>query len=416
MAGVTGAALDLGARAHADLRWVVSVLWGDEGIEARLGDPRPGETVLADLLVVPDATRPRVLVPRERRAARAAVAAGASTRGRASRLGRAAAGLALRTPASRFAFRDRLVVVATGSTPVTIGDALAEALGTPVLVTVNVRPPTPARKPVLQVLDRSGEVLAYAKVGWHPVSDANVRAEAAILRAVEAAGIEVAAPVPIAELERGGHPILVTAPMPDAIRRFRLDEGPPPATATRSIASLAGLREEPLAGGEVARVLRGRLEAVRGALGGAVGSTAEALDGLLAGLDGSSEAVPVGTWHGDWSPWNLGRHGGRVWAWDWEYARAGVPLGLDVVHYGFQVAFIAERRPLADAVGRARGLAGDLLAELGLGPAARDAVGAAHLAEVTLRYLESLAEGVAPPERFTAEAVDVIRAGTARIT
>lgn len=414
MAGVTLAAIDLGPRAHADLGWVVSVLWGGvDGIEARLGAPRPGEVVLADLLVVPDAARPRLLVPRDRRAARAAVAAGASTRGRSSRLGRAAAGLALRTPASRIVFRDRLVVVARGATPPTIGDLLADALGRPVLLTVNVRPPTPARKPVLQALDPAGSVLAYAKVGWHEVSDANVRAEAEVLRAVAAADLEVGAPVPVAELERGGHPILVTAPMPRGIRRLGLDDAPPPVAVTRGIASLAGLREEPLAGGAIVRRLRDRLAATGPpASEDHVGAVAS----LLEALDARADVVPVGTWHGDWSPWNLGVHEGRVWAWDWEYARPDVPLGLDVVHYGFQVAFIAQRRSLTEAVTRSRAVAEAPLAALGFDEAGREVVHAAHLAEVAVRYLESRAEGVEPPARFTAGAGDVIRAVTARIT
>ena len=414
MARVSGAAIDLGPRAHADLRWVVSVLWGDvEGVRVRLGDPEPGERVLHDLVVVPDARRPRLLVPRDARAARAAVAAGASTRGPSSRLGRAAAALALATPAGRAVFRDRLVVVADEPERRTVGDLLSDALATPVLLTVNVRPPSPARKPVLQVLDRGGSVIAYAKVAWHPVSDANVAAETRFLRAVASAGdLGVGAPVPLVELEHRGHPVLVTEPMPAGIRRLGSGAGPPEAAITRRVASLFGLREEPVGGGAAVRRLRDRLAAVPSG-DGAVHADVE---GLLDALDGGTDVgVPVGSWHGDWSPWNLGRHDGRLWAWDWEYARGDVPLGLDVAHFGFQVAFVADRRRLGDAFDRARAVAEGPLAELGLDVGSRSVVHAIHVAEVSVRYLESRAMGVEPPTRFTADAGEVIRAETARI-
>ena len=413
MAPVTDGAIDLGERASADLRWVVSAVWGGvEGVGVRLGDPRPGERVLADLVVVPDAKRPRMLVPRDRRAARAAVAAGASTRGRSSRLGRGVAGLALGTVASRVVFRDRIVVVAAEGAAPTIGDLLADALGTPVLLTVNVRPPSPARKPVLQVLGPDGEVLAYAKVGWHPVSDANVAAESRFLHAVADGDAGVAAPVPIADLEHGGHRVLVTAPMPEGLTRLRVADGPPPATITERIGTLFGVADEPIGSGAALGRLRQRFAAVRREDDDISAPVATLLDAL-----GSLDAVlRVGAWHGDWSPWNLGRLGSRTWAWDWEYARTDVPLGLDLAHYGFQVAFVAERRPLGEAFAHARKLAGAPLASLGLDGHARAALHASHVAEVAVRYLESRAEGVEPPARFTGTAGTVIRAEAARIS
>jgi len=38
-------------------------------------------------------------------------------------------------------------------------------------------------------------------------------------------------------------------------------------------------------------------------------------------------------WHGDWSPWNLGRTRAGEWClWDWERTAIGVPRGFDQVH------------------------------------------------------------------------------------
>lgn len=46
--------------------------------------------------------------------------------------------------------------------------------------------------------------------------------------------------------------------------------------------------------------------------------------------------VPVGCWHGDWVPWNMTSHGGRVLLWDWEHFDDGVPVGFDGIHYRAQ--------------------------------------------------------------------------------
>ena len=44
--------------------------------------------------------------------------------------------------------------------------------------------------------------------------------------------------------------------------------------------------------------------------------------------------LPLGAWHGDWTPWNMSRRRGRLQLWDWERFETGVPLGLDRCHYG----------------------------------------------------------------------------------
>ena len=56
-----------------------------------------------------------------------------------------------------------------------------------------------------------------------------------------------------------------------------------------------------------------------------------------------------GRWHGDWSPWNMGRAGGRMQVWDWEQSAVGVPLGFDAVHFLLQRLFRDEASPDAAA-------------------------------------------------------------------
>ena len=45
------------------------------------------------------------------------------------------------------------------------------------------------------------------------------------------------------------------------------------------------------------------------------------------------EALPVGAWHGDWTPWNMGWRGKRLVLWDWERFQIGAPFGLDALRY-----------------------------------------------------------------------------------
>jgi hypothetical protein len=49
-----------------------------------------------------------------------------------------------------------------------------------------------------------------------------------------------------------------------------------------------------------------------------------------------ADELEFGAWHGDWAPWNMAWHRGRVQLWDWERYDPDVPAGLDFVHYRLQ--------------------------------------------------------------------------------
>lgn len=442
MAGVSGS-IDLGPAASPDLRWVADVLWGGlDGVQVRLGDPPPGATVLADLRVVPSASKPRLLVPADGAASRAALTSGGAIRGWRARVVRASSGTLLRGPLWRAAFRDRLVVVDTGGGAPTLEDALAELLGEPVLLAVNVRPPSPTRKPVVQVLDARGRTLAYAKIAWHGFSGRNVRAEATFLSSIAGADLGLAAPTPIGELTWRGYPVLVTAPMPASLRRYPASRGVPDVDLTRGIASLFGTTATPWRASRARTELHARAAELAaddppgdGTPTGLPPSlrpvpqparrpepqpvlkvVGQEVLRLLEQMDRSAE-VPVesGAWHGDWSPWNLGLQGGRLWAWDWEFARRDVLMGLDLVHFPFQLAFIARRQGLATSLAAARAGAAPSLAALGVDPQGRDLVYAAHTAEIALRYLASARAGVDAPPRFVGQAQAALRAASDRL-
>jgi hypothetical protein len=143
-----------------------------------------------------------------------------------------------------------------------------------------------------------------------------------------------------------------------------------------------------------------------------VGVLADALEVLLDALRSAFADVelPFGWWHGDWSPWNLGLAQGRVWAWDWEYARPGVPFGIDLAHYHFQTAFILQRRSLSAAFAAASDHGGPLLRALGLDGAQVRAALAVHAALIGARYLDAAVAGAASNPRVTREGGPALRA------
>ena len=100
--------------------------------------PAAGETV-AEYLVVPDARRPRLLVPAaSRRVAAAAVRRYAEPQSRAARLKRDAVVAALRTGASGVLLRDRIRV--TGPAAAGIDAHLKTALGRELHVSIHIGP------------------------------------------------------------------------------------------------------------------------------------------------------------------------------------------------------------------------------------------------------------------------------------
>ena len=66
-----------------------------------------------------------------------------------------------------------------------VGSVLPRILGVPrVEVAVSIgRQLRPNLKPVLQIMTPEGDVLAYAKLGWNPLTRSLVENEAAVLRA-----------------------------------------------------------------------------------------------------------------------------------------------------------------------------------------------------------------------------------------
>ncbi len=98
--------------------------------------------------------------------------------------------------------------------------------------------------------------------------------------------------------------------------------------------------------------------------------------------------LPVGSWHGDWTPWNLAPSADRgMLVWDWERFASGVPVGYDALHYSGQVGQMRPAGPAGALTDTRRDLAA-LLTPFGVTTEARQPVFVLYLVELLVRYTE----------------------------
>jgi hypothetical protein len=104
--------------------------------------------------------------------------------------------------------------------------------------------------------------------------------------------------------------------------------------------------------------------------------------------------------HGDFAPWNMQHTARSINVWDWERASEARPLGLDPLHFIFEVAYHKERRdPLAAikiALERSRGV----LRELGVPQLAGEAISDVYVLERLTRLLEGRRAAVPVDDRL----------------
>lgn len=357
----------------------VERLWPDASEVSLVGERRASSTPGSaswELLAVPNATHPRVLLPVGGRAAGAAMqrfSAAVSAREVLERQG-LGAGLAL---GGTRLVRDRIRVVEPGDDHIVA--VLAEVMGEPVTVSLGIGTARANRKPVLGVFDRAGHALGFAKIGDSAVAAGHVRGEARALALVgEREWDRVQPPQLLAHRTWRGMEVLVMSalrarpwrgrgswPIPEAAAdevAGAFDEGRRPLVATpmwqRCVQAAASLTDP---------TTRDRLT--------------EAMDRVAATV--GEDEVRVGGCHGDFTPWNLARRSGRILLWDWERFEQGVPHGMDHVHYAVNTVLRAQGlRPEALQEGLRKGTG-----RSGSTPRADAALVAAYLVSLSCRYL-----------------------------
>jgi hypothetical protein len=361
----------------------------DPRVRAVSGAVPAGWNSVERYAVLPSAGRPQLLLPRGSPAAgAAALRAFANGAPRGGRLAAAAAAVAVRAGASRAA-ASVSICVAEATPPGDLGELVLSHHLAGVLdrsridLAVRVGGTRPNSKPVMRVTD-GAEAVAYVKVGSTGLTRSLVAAEADALRRLETAppGCFSVPRLLHAGEWRG---MTLTAVTPVGGGRMA-PEPEPPAEATAELARGAGVERARLIDGPWWRRLRERIERV-----GA--EPQRALADRAAAVFGEAE-LDHGRGHGDWTPWNMTRAGGRLVAWDWERSAMGVPVGIDAMHHCLLVLLNACHRPPGRAVAETVGRATTLLAPAGVGADAAPALMAAELLEMSVRFAEASDAGV----------------------
>jgi hypothetical protein len=385
-------------RARTDgLGWVSRAIFPDPRLRLRTV-PDTGDTAgightraAARFAVIPSLDEARFLLPlASRRVTAASVLAYNALRPPKVRAGRAAIGMLARLGALRLTKAPVLTVhVPDGVDPreVLLCEHLSGLLDAgPLHAAIGIRPPDPHHKPTLQLFDDRGRPRGYAKIGWNDGTRDMVRAEAGALDALPR-GTGDFPEAPKLLLHTGWHDreVAIIEPMPRRVRRIDRPDRP-------RIAAMLGVARR---GGEPAtpRPLRGSafLEQWRVRATGAPATLSAAVDALEA-RDGDL-VLEFGDWHGDWVPWNMGRHRGRLLVWDWENRASDVPIGFDLAHQAFQTALSTHRRPAAEAADAVVVAVQEHGVGLGLGEAQRRCVADAYLIELWLRTYQLSAGG-----------------------
>jgi hypothetical protein len=247
-------------------------------------------------------------------------------------------------------YRDEIVVAARATPP--LATKMTELFPEHTIrLALSSGAPEPAinRKPSASVIDvATGEVLGFVKIAASKVSRDIVEHEAETLAGLALRDLKLATPRLLFAGEVDGRYIAVQSPLPGS---------PAPAAFTPQHAEfLQALRcgaSKPAAETNMVVTLPHRLDALRPARP----QLREICDSILPTL----EQTPVVSTivHGDFAPWNLRTHAGKIAAFDWEYAELdGLPL-IDQIHFRLQLGLEMEKWDLAAAAAFLREMSDD---------------------------------------------------------
>jgi hypothetical protein len=388
----------------ADLEWVAGIL-SEPPTHATVG--RPGSVSAAGVRetfgIFPTAARPRLLVPlASKRAAAASLRGPSHAREPRVRLGRALLRIGLRAGVAQHLLRDRLSFSLADEehgkellTDVLLTEHLTDVFGRrDIAIAVRVGRVRPNRKPLIQVLSSDGKVLGYVKVGWNPLTRGLVRNEGRVLADLArrtSSRLVFEVPRILYSGEWQQLELLALSPLHGRLLRRSRSHIAAAAAAVTEISRLSATDEEQLAESEYWRTTRGRITTV--ANGVRLAHLADILEARY-----GEEVVPFGSWHGDWTPWNLAWRGGTLIVWDWERSGDAVPVGLDAAHFDFQVALRAARHRWAPALRQTLAREAPLLSILRLPPNRSRLLLSLHLLEMSQRSEEGRRAGISPQD------------------
>lgn len=260
-----------------------------------------------------------------------------------------------------------------------LAEFISENLQQDILMAVHVGAPRANQKPVLELMDDTGRAVAFGKLGVNPLTDQLVRAETVALATLAGRRLpHVMHPTVLASLSWQGHPLLLQSPLP--VERATRPPATLVATAAREVAGLGETHRGCLAESRFFARLSGRLSSLP------PDDEGELLTNSLLAL--ASEHVPLsfGSWHGDWTPWNMAAAADQLMVWDWERYDSEVPKGFDQLHHAFQSA--VQRNPRG-APAQARNLVARAPQALGwMDESTARATTRLYFLEIASRYLK----------------------------
>jgi hypothetical protein len=357
---------------------IVSMLWPSSvGADAGAG--------ATGLLALPSLRRARLLVPAAQRKVAANAVRRYSVQGDArARISTALLAALLRTGALQPLIRRRSWMPGGTAEPGSITAHLRTLVSPDCEVAVYVGLPRGNRKPVLLVCDPDGTLLAVAKLGVSALSSRLIRNESAALTRLTASPLEsVTTPSVLFAGDWGTVPMLVQSALPEfgsqpsdlAQRRER---------AAVEISRIGGVELHRLAASPVLDLLDQRIAVLTDS------PERDLAARTLSRLRDSAPDVelPVGSWHGDWTPWNVAPSAERgMLVWDWERFASGVPCGYDALHYSGQVGQMGSGGP-EGALADTRGDLAALLTPFGVTTEALQPVFGLYMVELLVRYTE----------------------------
>lgn len=407
---------DLVSDASPPLAWLRDLLWPDwagfrTSVERTDGDA--GRETFA-WLALPTVSSPTLLAPSSKRAGGASLLQFNDSMSLLGRTRKLAVGALIRSGGGSALTRDRFVVRSGPRVEPAmdlVGSMLPDILNVPrVEVAISIgRQLRPNLKPVLQIMSPEGEVLAYAKLGWNPLTRGLVQNEAMVLSAWSHATPRLIS-VPDLLYEGIWNEMAITIMSPVPHRYWSRSGRAPTADVVMEVAELGGLERSELATSPYLARLDERIRALP-----KESSVRASLRSAVTRLERSSGEVELsfGRDHGDWTPWNMRRSGRRLLVWDWERSARPVPLGFDVLHFWFESAFHKKGREVDDASLETLERAGSTFIALGI---PRDSHALLHrlfLVERSLRLEEGRAAGMPVDERLSRGIVTLIERGDA---
>jgi hypothetical protein len=397
-ARVTGSA-ETGPDWLAFLREVCELLWPPPAV-VRLEDSGPALLGLAggrrhtgtaavaagqeasEFALVAGIHRPPLMVPAERRQAAAAVRHHSRPRSATARAGVKMLCLGLGAGLGGAALRGRVRISSPAGAD-TIEEHLKTVSSRDLTVSMYLGPARANRKPVLQLLAPGGASVGFAKIGVNPLTRSLVRAEHDSLVRLARAGLaRITVPEVLHYESWHGLEVLVLSALPAWLPPRHPPESRLIAAMTE-LAGVGGLQRGPLAGSDYLCQLRARLADTD--QGPEQAALRNALD-ILTARDGQ-ELLTYGSWHGDWSPWNMASTSGGLLVWDWERFTSGVPLGFDALHHWLQTSVATPRSDPRAVAASCLDRAPGHLAPFGVSSPQARLTAVLYLTDLATRYL-----------------------------